>query len=307
MRIAVTGANGFLGRHLAVALTAAGDEVVALSLERGELPQSIPFVELDVRDAPGVDRALREIAPDAVVHLAALSHVGESWQRIADCYAINVVGTENVARAARGRKLLFSSSAEVYGSVPESEQPIAESRAVAPRSPYAMTKACGERIALDVGGIVVRSFNLVGEGQLPTFALPSFAAQLAEIARGATAPRLAVGNLEARRDFVDVKDAVAGFQLLLARGAAGSVYNLASGEAPSIAEMLERLRAIARSETGVEAVIEIDPKRVRPVDVPLLQGDARRLLALGWRPTTGLERALAALWREAQMRAEGRA
>jgi GDP-4-dehydro-6-deoxy-D-mannose reductase len=300
VRVAVTGANGFLGRHLAQALAAAGDDVVALSLERGELPDSIPFLALDVRDGDRVARAFEQLAPEAVVHLAALSHVGESWGRIADYYAINVLGTENVARAARGRRLLFSSSAEVYGIVPEKEQPIREERIPAPRSPYALTKAFAERIALDAGGIVIRSFNLVGEGQLPSFALPSFAAQLAAIARGAAPPRLEVGNLEARRDFVDVLDAVAGFRLVLERGAERTVYNLASGESPSIAEMLDRLLGVA----GVEAGIEVSPERVRPVDVPLLCGDASRLRALGWMPTSGLERALAALWREALERAE---
>lgn len=301
MKVAVTGANGFLGQHLTAALLAAGDEVVALSLERGGLAPAIPFRAVDVRDRAALERALDEFAPDAVVHLAALSHVGDSWRRIADYYAVNVLGTENVARVARGR-LLFSSSAEVYGVVPEPEQPIPEERPPAPRSPYALTKAFAERIALEAGGVVVRSFNLVGEGQATTFALPSFAAQLAAIAVGAAPPVLAVGNLGARRDFVDVRDAVAAFRLLLAKGEAGTIYNLASGEAPSIAQMLDRLRAVA----GVGAEVRVDAERVRPVDVPLLSGDARRLGALGWAPggAGSVERALAALWREALARAE---
>lgn len=295
MRVVVTGANGFLGRHLAAALVAGGDEVVGVSLERGELPASVPFVRADVTDAAAIARAVDDAAPDAVVHLAALSHVGDSWRRIPDYYAVNILGTEHVARAARGRRWIFSSSAEIYGAVPESEQPIAESRPAAPRSPYALTKAVAERAALAAGAIVVRSFNLVGAGQLASFALPSFAQQLAEIARGDAPPVLRVGNLAARRDFVDVLDAVAAFRLLLARGDAGTVYNLASGRAPSIAEMLERLRALS----GVAAPVEVDPGRVRPLDVPLLRGDASRLEALGWRAERGVDGALAALWREA--------
>jgi GDP-4-dehydro-6-deoxy-D-mannose reductase len=300
VRVAVTGANGFLGRHLTAALAGAGDEVVAGGLGRGPRPAAGRVYEADVRDRARIECVLAEIAPDAVVHLAALSHVGESWRRIPDYYAINVVGTENVARAAAGRRFLFSSSAEVYGIVPEAEQPIAESRPVAPRSPYALTKACAERIALQAGAVVVRSFNLVGAGQASTFALPSFAAQLAAIAHGGAPGRLAVGNLDARRDFVDVEDAVAAFRLLLERGEPGTVYNLASGEAPSIAEMLARLRAIAE----VDAEVEVDPERVRPVDVPLLRGDASRLRALGWRCGAGLDGGLAALWHEAVGRAE---
>ena len=295
MRVVVTGANGFLGRHLSAALVAGGDEVVGVSLERGALPAEIAFVAADICDAEALTRAVDDAAADAIVHLAALSHVGDSWRRIPDYYAVNVVGTENVARAARGRPWLFSSSAEVYGAVCEEEQPIAEDRPLAPRSPYALTKAVAERFALDAGAVVVRSFNLVGPGQQVNFALPSFAQQLAAIARGAAPRVLRVGNLLARRDFVDVLDAVDGFRTLLARGVPGSVYNLAAGEAPSIAEMLDRLRAIS----GVAASVEIDPERVRPLDVPLLCGDARRLAGLGWRPERGLDGALAALWCEA--------
>ncbi|MGH7336190.1 MAG: NAD-dependent epimerase/dehydratase family protein, partial [Myxococcota bacterium] len=283
MRVAVTGANGFLGRHLTAALAAGGDEVVGISLERGALPAAIPFVAADIRDADAVARAIDDAAPDAVVHLAALSHVGESWRRIPDYYAVNIVGTANVARAARGRHWLFSSSAEVYGAVPEDEQPIAEDRPLAPRSPYALTKAVAESIALDAGAVVVRSFNLVGQGQQTSFALPSFAQQLAAIAKGGAPRVLRVGNLLARRDFVDVLDAVAAFRLLVAQGVAGTVYNLASGRAPSIAEMLDRLRAVS----GVAASVEIEPERVRPLDVPMLCGDARRLGELGWRPERG--------------------
>jgi GDP-4-dehydro-6-deoxy-D-mannose reductase len=244
-----------------------------------------------------------ETAPEVIVHLAALSHVGESWRRIDDYYAVNVLGTENVLAAARGARVLFSSSAEVYGVVPEPEQPIAESRPPAPRSPYALTKAVGERAALAAGGIVGRCFNLLGPGQAPGFALPSFAAQLAALARGAGGGELRVGNLCARRDFVHVADAADGFRRLIERGEPGTVYNLASGTALSIAETLERLVVTA----GVPARAEVDPERVRPVDVPLLCGDATRLRALGWRPGRGVDAALAELWAEASGAAVGAA
>jgi GDP-4-dehydro-6-deoxy-D-mannose reductase len=299
VRVVVTGANGFLGRHLSTALAAGGDEVVGISLERGELPAAIPFVAADVCDREALERAIDDAAPDAIVHLAALSHVGDSWKRIPDYFAVNILGTENVARAARGRRWLFSSSAEVYGAVPEAEQPIAEERSPAPRSPYALTKAVGERVALASGAVVVRSFNLVGPGQLPSFALPSFARQLAAIARrpptSTAPPVLRVGNLAARRDFVDVLDAVAAYRLLLGKGSAATLYNLASGSAPAIAEMLDRLRSIS----GVAVTVEVDPERVRPLDVPVLCGDACRLRGLGWRPERGVDGALAALWQEA--------
>ncbi len=299
MRVLVTGANGFLGRHLVPALAANGFEPVGLALEANGLPENLPCLAVDICDLAALTRAVDEVAPDAIVHLAALSHVGESWRRIADYHAVNVVGTENVVTAARGRRLLFSSSAEIYGQVPESEQPIGEARAAAPRSPYALTKAVGERVALAAGAVVIRSFNLVGPGQTANFALPSFAAQLAVIARGQREPVLRVGNLHARRDFVPVVDAVSAFRLLLGRGEAGIVYNLASGVPRSIAEMLALLLAV----TGVEARTELDPDLVRPVDIALLVGDAARLRALGWQPGHGLEAALSELWRAARAEA----
>jgi GDP-4-dehydro-6-deoxy-D-mannose reductase len=235
-----------------------------------------------------------------IVHLAALSHVGESWRRMPDYFDVNVLGTEIVAGAAAGRRLLFASTAEVYGVVPDEAQPIVESRAPAPRSPYALTKAAAERLALAAGAVVVRLFNLAGSGQAASFALPSFARQLAAIARGAAPPVLKVGNLTAYRDFVHVDDAVEAIALLAERGEVGSVYNLASGHAVSIADALERLRTVS----GVAARFEEDPERLRPVDTPLLAGDAGRLRALGWQPRRCFDDALADLWAEAQ--AEGR-
>ncbi len=294
MRILVTGASGFLGRHLVTHLTARGDQVTALCLDRGPLPAAMAFAAADVRDRAAVERAVAASDPEAVVHLAALSHVGDSWTRMADYFDVNVLGTENVVAAAAGRRLLFASTAEVYGAVPEAEQPIAESRPIAPRSPYALTKAAAERTALAAGAVVARLFNLAGPGQAANFALPAFATQLATIARGAAPPVLKVGNLAARRDFVHVADAVEAMALLVDHGAPRGLYNLASGLSFSIAEALDRLCAAA----GVEIRIEEDPSRFRPLDLPLLCGDATRIAQLGWRPRRGLDAAVADLWHE---------
>jgi len=295
VRVLVTGADGFLGRHLVGALRSRGDEVVAMSLDRGPLDPDLPFHAVDVRDGEAVRAVVAASDPAVVVHLAALSHVGSSWTHIPDYYSVNIVGTENVLKAAGSRRFLFSSSAEVYGAVPESEQPIDEKRAPAPRSPYALTKAVAERGALDAGGIVVRSFNLLGAGQTPNFALPSFAAQLAAMESRAAPRVLRVGNLAARRDFVNVEDAIDALVHLIDRGEGGTVYNLASGEAHSIESLLDRLSRIA----GIEARREIDPERMRPVDMPLLCGRADRLRALGWTPRRGIDQALRDLWQEA--------
>jgi GDP-4-dehydro-6-deoxy-D-mannose reductase len=296
VRVLLTGASGFVGRRLAARLAADGHVVGGLAHDLAGMPDGIEARLADVRDAAGLEQAVMRFDPDAVIHLAALSHVGESWRRIDEYFDVNVVGTENLLVAARGRRVVVVSSAEVYGLVPDAEQPIAESRPVAPRSPYALTKAVAERLALASGAAVARLFNLAGPGQQPSFALPSFAAQLAAIAAGAAEPVLAVGNLSAARDFLHVEDGAAGLARIATGGMPGRIYNVASGVAVSIAEALERLIAIS----GLAVRVEQDPARLRPVDVPRLCGDASRLRALGWAPSHGLEAALHDTWHEAR-------
>jgi GDP-4-dehydro-6-deoxy-D-mannose reductase len=304
MRVLVTGISGFLGPYVAGAFQRRGWAVAGTYIGPRPVLAGVGLHEVDLQDLPGLAAIFHAVRPQLVVHLAGLSHVGESWRRVADYFAVNVMGTERVVDLAQregGARVLFSSSAEVYGTVPEAELPIAESRLIAPPSPYAMSKAAGERWVLSRGGIVMRTFNVTGKGQAPIFALPAFAAQLAEIATGRAEPVLRVGNLAARRDFVHPEDAAEAFALVAERGGAGEVYNLASGTATSIAEALDRLIAVS----GLEVRIEVDPERFRPVDVPALQGDARRLRELGWSPRHGLEQALADLWsaaREAALR-----
>ena len=293
MRVFVTGIAGFVGRHLVRALVERGAVVSGSFVgQRPEVP-GVELFEADVLDRAALGAAMRAASPEVVVHLAGLSHVGESWQRPGDYFRVNVEGTENALDAAAGARLVLASSAEVYGPVPEIEQPIVESRPVDPRTPYALTKAAAERIALRRGASVARVFNLIGPGQSPTFALPAFAAQLAEIARGSAEPVLRVGNLSAQRDFVHVGDGVAALALLAERGRRGAVYNVASGRSLSIEEMLTTLRRVS----GVEASVEVDPARLRPVDNPLLCGDASALRGLGWAPKHGAEQALSDLWR----------
>lgn len=295
MRVLITGATGFLGHHLAAALHQRGVEVFGTSLAGEPGPPGVALCDVDVRVPEAVAGVMAYFAPDAIVHLAALAHVGESWQRPHDYFQVNVLGTEHVLAAAGARRVVVMSSAEVYGVVPEGEQPIAEERPAAPRSPYALTKAAAERLALARGAIVARCFNLVGRGQTRNFALPGFAAQLAAVARRGAAPQLLVGNLSARRDYVHVDDAAAALCTLIERGVAGGIYNVASGEAPSIGEMLARLIAAS----GLTVSLVEDPARLRPIDVPLLCGRAERLRGLGWRPAFGVDEAVGELWREA--------
>lgn len=290
-RVLVTGSSGFVGSRLCAALQAAGAEVAGLTSEGGD-EAGLRVFTADIAASSPLRAALAAFRPETVVHLAGLSHVGESWKRPGDYLRVNFGGTRNLVRLAGDAQVIFASSAEVYGAVPAAEQPIGEERPPEPRSPYAMTKACAEQVALDYGAVVVRSFNTLGPGQASIFALPSFAAQLRAIARGEAEPVLRVGDLSPRRDFLHLDDAVAGYLALVARGRRATVYNLASGEAHSIGEVLARLMAIA----GVEAEVRRDESRVRPIDVPLLQGDGQRLRDLGWAPRRSLDEALADLW-----------
>lgn len=292
MHVLITGVGGFIGRRLAASLVARQDRVTGTFLEATAPLPGVALEQLDLLDARRARELIAAAAPDVVVHLAGLSHVGESWTRLADYFQANVLGTEHVLDAAATRRVVFASSAEVYGAVPAAEQPIVESRPPRPGSPYAVTKAAAERIALRGGAVVARCFNLVGPGQSERFALPAFATQLAAIAEGRAEPELRVGNLEARRDFVHVDDACAALALLAERGTPGEVYNVATGTAWRIADALDRLRAVS----GVETVVRTDPDRLRPADLPLLRGDASRLRALGWVPARSLEEALTDLW-----------
>ena len=292
MRILVTGVSGFVGRRLACYLAAEGHCVTGTYIRDEPWLEGIETREADLLDLELLSDVVRACRPEAVVHLGGLSHVGESWERPAEYFQVNVLGTRNVLLAAPDARVLVASSAEVYGSVPEDEQPIPESRRVAPQSPYALSKAAMELMASERGAIVMRSFNIVGPGQACTFALPAFAHQLAGIASSGGTGELRVGNLAARRDFVHIDDAVEAMSRLLEKGEQGETYNLGSGQAYSIEEVLHKLIEV----TGLTPLVVVDPERFRPVDLPLLQADNSRLATLGWRLSRGLDVALRDLW-----------
>lgn len=268
-----------------------GHEVFGIRLDEGPALEGVVERRVDILESRDLDSAFADFAPDKIVHLAGLSHVGRSWDQMPLYYAVNVLGVENVLASAAGVPVVFASSSEVYGLVPRAEQPIPETRQPAPRNPYALTKAVGERLVLTAGGVVVRAFNLAGPGQETTFSLPSFAAQLAAHDDD-NAVGIKVGNLEAERDFVHVADGAEAFVAVLQRAQPGEIYNLGCGRAVSIRAALDRLIAIS----GLDVSIEVETSRQRPVDVPLLLADSSKLESLGWRPTRGLEQALVELW-----------
>ncbi|HEX4337950.1 MAG TPA: GDP-mannose 4,6-dehydratase [Polyangiaceae bacterium] len=280
MKVLVTGPDGFVGGHLCRGLAAAGHDVVEArgpGMEEG----------LDIRDAARVDELLHASLPDAVVHLAAVSSVGKSHRDPVETLDVNVVGTAALLSAARkavpSARLLVVGSGEVYGRT-SGGVPAAEDAPLEPLSPYAASKAAAEMVALQfhrsygTDVVCVRSFSHIGRGQAPDFAIPSFAAQLAAIRRGEAPPVLRTGDLTPVRDFLHVADVVDAYELLLRKGRAGSVYNVASGEGHSIRSLLDEMLDVSR----VQAKVEVDPSRLRPVEIPVLLGDPARLKALGW-------------------------
>jgi GDP-4-dehydro-6-deoxy-D-mannose reductase len=255
----------------------------------------VEILPADLLDPKALAEVVTKGSPDAVVHLGGLSHVGSSWGAMGEYFRVNVLGAERLLEAVGNRRFLLASSGEVYGAVPEREQPLGEERLPSPTSPYALTKAAAERLVLAAGGTVARLFNVVGVGQSPRFALPSFAAQLNELRERGGRGVLKVGNLEPRRDFLHLEDAVEGLKILIERSEGEEIYNVGSGEAHSISEVLSWLIEVS----GVDAEIVEDPARVRPVDLPLLCADTRRIREIGWRPRRSLREALEDIWREA--------
>jgi GDP-4-dehydro-6-deoxy-D-mannose reductase len=287
MRALITGGKGFVGQWLAAHLEDSGDEVAVVD------------IETDVADGAAVRRVMTEVSPDSVYHLAAMTHVGESWDDPSQVLRVNVLGTAEILAAARAQptspRVLVVSSAEVYGVVAPEQLPVDEDTPTFPSSPYAASKLAAEAVALQAWRgyrqpvVVVRPFNHIGPGQSPNFIVPALAKRIVEARRyGGTSLR--VGTLTTRRDFTDVRDVVAAYRLLIERGVPGEVYNVCSGLDVAMSDVAAQLLALA----GAALTLETDPELVRPVDVPVLRGDASRLhAATGWRPTTPLAKTLA--------------
>jgi GDP-4-dehydro-6-deoxy-D-mannose reductase len=277
MRTLVTGADGFVGRH-------------AIERLRLEDVETIAFAG-DVRDPAICLEQVCAARPDSVLHLAAIASVADAWRAPDAVSDVNVGGTRNllaaVSAAAPGARFVLVSSGEVYGAVPEDAQPIGEDTPPRPASPYAQSKLEAEVVALASGldTVVARPFPHIGPGQDERFAIASFASQIAAIERGAE-PVLRVGNLDAYRDFSDVRDVAGAYLALLGATGTADTYNVCSGRARQIRDVLESLLALADREIQVLP----DPDRLRPADIPLLLGDPARIERdLGWRAVRPLE------------------
>lgn len=310
MKVLVTGADGFVGSWLVPRLCEGGHDVLAAlrpgatpavsARGRRPLPDDVPTVALELEDDRSVRAAVAH-APDAVVHLAALSSGGEAREDPGAAWRVNAVGTARLAEALGRQRaaeeadplLLLASTAEVFGAGPA--RPRTESDPAQPCSAYAASKLGAEIAALEVHRrtglrvVIVRAFPHTGPGQDDRFVVPAFARRLHEAKRsGAVAVR--VGNLEPVREFLHVADVAAAYAALLERGDSGTVYNVACGSGISLRELFHRLAALV----GHRAEPMPDPTLVRPADVPHLVGDASRLRArTGWAPRVPLADTLA--------------
>ena len=308
MRVLVTGPTGFVGRWLIEELRSHGHTLLLAP----------PSRELDITDHAAVIDLVTAAAPDAIAHLAAVSFAGDARRDPARAFAVNVGGTaalmEAAGRLPRPPVVLVTGSSEAYAPPRPEDLPLRESAPLLPESPYGLSKLAAEAVALEVAGahgihlVVTRSFNHTGPGQRPDFVVPALAGRIADVLAGRAAA-IRVGNTDVHRDFLDVRDVVRAYRLLLEAGATGAlpagptIVNVASGRSVSVRWIAETLK----SHAGCDADLVEDPDLVRPSDPPEIVGDAGLLRKLtGWSPAIPLERTLGDITDDALGRA-GRA
>lgn len=303
MQIFVTGATGFAGSHLLDQLLAQGHSVTAL-MHAATSHQSMPdhprltAVTGDLLDPESLKTAVTSVKPDVIYHLAGQAYPALSWNKPALTLAINTGGVANLldAAVAAGRpRVVIVTSAEIYGFVSQAELPLTEQSAPQPRHPYGVSKwAAGmltavywQRYQLPV--VEARPFNHIGPRQALGFVVPDFASQLAAIKLGRQPAKIAVGNLDAQRDFSDVRDVVRAYIALAERGQPGEAYLICSGQPVSIHYLLNTLIEAA----GISVEVSYDPARMRPSDTPCLYGSYAKIKRdTGWQPEIHLRQAL---------------
>jgi len=291
VRVLVTGANGFVGRHLCARLRDTGDAVIEA---RGPDAEG---ASIDLTDAAGVRDAVEAARPEAVIHLAGFSSVAKSHQDPGGAFAVNALGAVNLLTAMRDvaakARLVLIGSAEMYGALPAGVR-ATEDFPMRPLSPYAASKVAAEVAGLQfhraakLEVIAVRPFNHIGRWQAPHFVVPSLARQIAAIRQGHAEPVLRTGDLTPVRDFSHVADVVGAYALLVRNGVPGEPYNVCSGEGRTIRSLLDEMLEVA----GVEARVEVDPAKLRPAEIPSLVGDPAKIRRLGWIPSRTVTDAL---------------
>ncbi|MFB0546293.1 MAG: GDP-mannose 4,6-dehydratase [Anaerolineae bacterium] len=320
MKALITGIAGFAGSHLAEHLLNGTDwEICGLIHRRSEniahLRERLALFQGDVCDLGSISHILTQTRPDYVFHLAAQSFVPTSWRDPWETFESNIRGQLNILQAAVDlaleSKILVVGSNEEYGLITAEELPIKETAPLRPNSPYGVSKITQDMLGLQyhlghgLHTVRVRPFNHIGPRQSERFVAAAFAKQIAEIEMGLKPSVVKVGSLKAKRDFTDVRDVVRAYHLVLTKGQTGEVYNIGSGVARSVQEILDVLSSLSRVEFSVEQ----DPARLRPSDIPVSFCDYTKLREqTGWRPGILFEESLRDTldyWRE-KMKSEAR-
>lgn len=316
MRVLITGITGFAGSHLAEYILANHPEAEVFGTVRwrsrmdniAAVQDKVRLIEADIKDMVSLKAALAESRPDRIFHLAAQSFVPTSWKCPAETFAINAIGEINLFEAVLALdlkpRIQVAGSSEEYGQVFSDEIPMRETNPLRPLSPYAVSKVAQDLLAFQyyksygLRTVRTRGFNHTGPRRGDVFVTSSFAKQIAEIEKKRRPPVIHVGNLEAKRDFTDVRDMVRGYWLALERGVEGEVYNIGRGQSFSMKEVLDLLMSLSRAKMEVK----VDPARLRPSDVPVLLSDSSKFVDLtGWRPVIPFKQTILDLlnyWRE---------
>jgi len=299
----VTGATGFVGNHLADLLRKTEAEFFGICFpdepEPRKYPSEFHMHKADVRSEKEIEESVKISEPDYIFHLAAVSNVGQSWQKRKETFEVNVMGTfhllEAVRKHASKARVLFISSSDVYGLLESYPKPLTEKDPVCPVSPYGFTKMSGENLCrfyseiegLDI--IIARSFPHTGPGQSPDFVCSDWASQIARIEKNLSPPMIKVGNIEAERDFIDVRDVVKAYFSLIKKGRRGHIYNVSSGRATSLKKILSMLLENSRVKIDVKR----ERSKLRKADIPVLVGDNRKIREeISWVPKVPMEKTL---------------
>ena len=293
----LTGSAGFCGHHLAAHLVDSNCHVAGFDrINRGSADYTTLHTG-DITVSKSLQNALHATHPDTIFHLAALTNPRLDYEEL---HRVNALGTLSLMEAVRATcpqsTIIVTSSSSIYGRVSPDTLPISEDQFFAPMTNYAASKVAQEMIAYqqfaqhNLNIIRTRAFNLTGPGESTYFVTSAFARQIAEIEVGLREPTIHVGNLDAVRDFTDVRDAVRAYQLLAEQGVPGEVYNVCSGQGTSIRELLNILLELS---TRHDISVQVDPSRLQPADVPIQIGDAGKLQSLtGWSPIISLHQTL---------------
>ncbi|OOM68780.1 GDP-mannose 4,6-dehydratase [Clostridium sp. BL-8] len=290
MKALITGVNGFVGNYLSKYLIEQGYTVYGTVIEDNVAMENVVIEKMNLLNKDEVMRTIKSINPDEIYHLAGQSAVGLSWKEPTLTMNVNINGTINLLDGVRDNdinaKMLIIGSSDEYGAIKPEECPISENHLLNPTSPYAISKMAQEEIAkLYVNSyrmnlIMVRAFNHIGPKQSKNFVVSDFASKIAEIEKGAE-PIIRVGNLEAYRDFTDVRDIVRGYFMLMNNGKIGELYNIGSGNAYKIQDILDTLLSLS----STKITVEIDPDKLRPSDVPIIQCDNSKIKThINWSP-----------------------